>query len=161
MRRTWGNLGGQLGLGCIAVGILVIGLAWNGAAGVDFVQGQVPYLLSGGALGLALVVLGGTLVVVQSNRRDRSLLEAQLRDLNSAIARLANAVGSAATDGGKSDVGSADVVVVGSSSYHRPGCRLVADKDLPTTSLAAARAEGLTPCRICAPAGAAYEAAPR
>ena len=85
MRRTWGNLGGQLGLGCIAIGILIIGLAWNGAAGVDFVQGQVPYLLSGGFLGLALVVFGAALVVVQSNRRDRSVLEAQLRELNTAI----------------------------------------------------------------------------
>jgi hypothetical protein len=148
MRRTWGNLGGQLGLGCIAVGLLVIGLAWNGAAGVDFVQGQVPYLLSGGFLGLGLIVFGAALMVVQSHRQDRALLEAQLRDLNTAVARLANAVGgNAATNGGP------DRVVIGSSSYHRPDCRLVADKGLPSTTLDAARAEGLAPCRVCAPGG--------
>jgi hypothetical protein len=152
MRRTWGNLGGQLGLGCIAVGILIIGLAWNGAAGVDFVQGQVPYLLSGGFLGLALVVFGAALVVVQSNRRDRSVLEAQLRELNTAIARLANAVGSSAAATNGNPGANPDRVVIGSSSYHRPDCRLVADKGLPSTTLEAARAEGLTPCRVCQPA---------
>src|SRR5947208_1240865 len=93
MRRTWARLGGQLGLGCIAVGLLVIGLAWNGAASVDFVSGQVPYLLWGGALGLGLIVVGAAMIIVQNSRRDRSLIEAQLKELNTAIARLANAVG--------------------------------------------------------------------
>src|SRR2546422_3532044 len=102
MRRAWGRLGGQIGLACIALGVLAIGLGWNGAAGVDFTQGQIPYLLSGGALGLALVILGAVLVVVQNSRRDRALLESQLRELNVAVARLANAVGGsvgAATNG--------------------------------------------------------------
>jgi hypothetical protein len=153
MRRTWGNLGDQLGLGLIAIGILIIGLAWNGAAGVDFVQGQVPYLLSGGFLGLALAVFGAALLIVQNHRRDRSLLEAQLRDLNTAVARLANAVGglSGATNG--NPAGNPDRVVIGSSSYHRPDCRLVTDKGLPSTTVEAARSEGLAPCRVCQPAG--------
>src|SRR4051812_41855192 len=93
MRRTWARLGGQIGLGCIAVGLLIIGLAWNGAASVDFVSGQIPYLLSGGALGLGLIVRGSAMIVVQNSRHDRSLIEAQLKELNTAIARLANAVG--------------------------------------------------------------------
>src|SRR5947199_7924582 len=93
MRQTWARLGGQLGLGCVAVGLLVIGLAWNGAASKDFVSGQIPYLLSGGFLGLGFVVLGAAMIVVQNSRRDRSLVEAQLKELNTAIARLANAVG--------------------------------------------------------------------
>jgi hypothetical protein len=154
MRRTWGNLGDQLGLGLIAIGILLIGLAWNGAAGVDFVQGQVPYLLSGGFLGLALVVFGAALLIVQNHRRDRSLLEAQLRDLNTAVSRLANAVGGLrGTTNGNPVAANADRVVIGSSSYHRPDCRLVADKGLPSTTIEAARSEGLAPCRVCAPAG--------
>ena len=75
MRRTWARLGGQLGLGFIAAGLLLIGLAWNGAAGVDFVSGQIPYLLSGGALGLGLIILGAAMIIVQNSRKDRSLLE--------------------------------------------------------------------------------------
>src|SRR5260370_7946064 len=52
MRQLWPKLGGQLGSLCIALGFIVILLGWNGAAGVDFTQGQIPYLLSGGAFGL-------------------------------------------------------------------------------------------------------------
>ena len=94
VRRTWSQLGGQLGLGCIGIGIILIGLGWNGAAGVDFAQGQIPYLLSGGALGLGLIITGATLIIVQNSRRDRVLIEAQLRELNQAVGRLANALGS-------------------------------------------------------------------
>src|SRR5436305_11551126 len=149
MRRTWARLGGQLGLGFIAAGLLIIGLAWNGAAGVDFVSGQIPYLLSGGALGLGLIVLGAAMVIVQNSRRDRSLVEAQLKELNIAIARLANAVGAGGIGGHNG--GTAPRVVMGRSSYHRPDCRLAQGKDLPTATVAAAEDEGLSPCRICSP----------
>src|SRR5438874_9497024 len=110
MRRTWARLGGQLGLGFIATGLLLIGLAWNGAAGVDFVQGQIPYLLSGGAFGLGLVILGATLIIVQNSRRDRQLLEAQLRDIAAAISRLANTTAAIGTGD--------DEVVLGRTSFH-------------------------------------------
>jgi len=149
MRRTWARLGGQLGLGCIAAGLLIIGLAWNGAAGVDFVSGQVPYLLSGGALGLGLIVLGAAMVVVQNSRHDRSLIEAQLKELNTAIARLANAVGGGGPGGHNG--GGGPQVVMGRSSYHRPECRLAQGKDLPVSTIEAAEEEGLSPCRICQP----------
>jgi hypothetical protein len=156
MKPFWSKLGGQLGLGCIAVGILAIGLGWNGAASIDFAQGQLPYLLSGGFLGLALVALGATLVIVQNNRRDRSLLELQLQELNGAIGRLSNTLssngpGSTVDRRGAAAHVSDPTVVVGRSSFHRPECRLVAGKDLRATSIDAAVAEGLNPCRICKP----------
>lgn len=154
MNRAWSKLGGQLGLGCIAIGILVIGLAWNGAAGVDFVSGQIPYLLSGGALGLALVGIGICFIVVQNARRDRSILEAQLQDLTASVNRLANAMagGAGAVNGQRTERADVETVVVGRGSYHRPDCRLVQGKDLETTTPDAAAADGLTPCRICNPA---------
>ncbi|MBV9410535.1 MAG: hypothetical protein JO148_02980 [Acidimicrobiia bacterium] len=149
MRRTWARLGGQLGLGFIAAGLLIIGLAWNGAASIDFVSGQVPYLLSGGALGLGLIVLGAAMIVVQNSRRDRSLIEGQLKELNTAIGRLANAVGGGGPGGHNGGTGPR--VVMGRSSYHRPDCRLAQGKKLPTATIEAAEEEGLTPCRICKP----------
>lgn len=163
-RLSLPRLGGQLGTACVVAGIIVIALAWNGAASVDFVQGQVPYLLSGGAIGLALCVLGAALMVIQNSRHDRSLVQAELQELNRAVARLANAVASlstGATNGGASrpataglgslQAADAGTVVTGRSSYHRPTCRLVAGKDLPTTTAAAAARDGLAPCRICQP----------
>src|SRR5438309_11308450 len=154
MRRAWAKLGGQLGLACIGIGLLLIGLAWNGAAGVDFVSGQIPYLLSGGFLGLALVVVGVGLIVVENSRKDRSLLQAELRELNTAIARLAAAVAAGAGTNGKPTAtapGPADRVLLGRTSFHRPECRLADGKDLPESTLEAARTEGLSPCRICDP----------
>jgi hypothetical protein len=154
MKQTWAKLGGQLGLACAAIGLLAIGLAWNGAAGIDFVSGQVPYLLSGGAFGLALVMIGLSLVVIQNSRRDRALIEAQLSDLNNAINRLANAVGAGMGGGGNGSAVAAlgpGMVVVGASSYHRPDCRLAQGKDLAIMPIEAAQAESLSPCRICNP----------
>ena len=150
MRRAWARLGGQLGLACVAVGLLAIGLGWNGAASVDFSQGQIPYLLSGGAMGLGLIVLGAALLVVQNGRRDRSLIEAQLKELNLAVTRLANAIGGGGPAGHNGDR-SQPQVVVGRSSFHRPDCRMAQGKDLPVTTIEAAEAEGLSPCRICHP----------
>jgi hypothetical protein len=153
MKQTWAKLGGQLGIGCVAVGLLLIGVAWNGAASVDFVSGQVPYLLSGGFLGLSLVLLGMGLVVVQNSRRDRAMLEAQLKDLNNQIARLANAVGGGmgATNGSALANLGPDMVVVGNTSFHRPDCRLATGKHLAAMSIEGAVSEGLSPCRICNP----------
>ena len=162
MKRAYAKLGGQLGLLCVAIGLLLIGLGWNGAAGVDFVSGQIPYLLSGGALGLALVVLGVGLIVVEHSRKNRSHLEAELRELHTAVNRLASALASTAgTNGHGSDGRGAGRVLLGSSSFHLADCRLVQGKDLPESTVEAAIREGLTPCRICnpVPAGMASSAA--
>lgn len=44
-------------------GGVVLTFAWMGMAEIAYVDGQMPYLVSGGAAGLALVVIGSTLVV--------------------------------------------------------------------------------------------------
>jgi hypothetical protein len=155
MNGTGSKLGMQLGLASIAIGILIIGLAWNGAAGIDFVSGQIPYLLSGGALGLALVGVGVALVIVHNNRRDRALLQTQIQELSTSVSRLANAVYETSSNGHGDTPATAapagELVVVGRNSYHRPECRLVAGKDLQQISVASAQGEGLSACRICNP----------
>ena len=107
-------------------------------------------------MGLSLVVVGVGLIVVENSRKDRSLLQAELRELNTAITRLAAAVSAGAGTNGKplptaAAVAGADKVVLGRTSYHRPDCRLAEGKDLPESTLEAAQTEGLSPCRICNP----------
>jgi len=46
---------------------------------------------------------------------------------------------------------SGERVALGRSSFHRVDCRLAAGKDLPLSTVNAAIAEGLTPCRVCHP----------
>ena len=145
MEKYVGRLGGQLGALLCLAGFLVIFFGWNGAASNNFVPAQFPYLVSGGIAGLALVVVGAALLVVQTQRADRARVEAVLERLVAATERHAR--------GGAMDAGELHgFVLAGGSSYHRIGCelpeahadaRLVPLADIPESRLAA--------CRVCHP----------
>ena len=145
-RFTPGQFGGKAGIVLAAIGLLLILMGWNGAAGQLSILGQVPYILSGGVLGIAFVILGGAMLVVQGNREDRALLEAKLDLL--AEAYLEGAGRSKAAAPG--DV--SGLVVAGRASYHKAGCRLVDGRE-ETNYLTPAEAagRGLKPCRVCQP----------
>jgi len=163
-RGLWGNVSGKLGLGFCLAGFVAIFLGWNGAASYDRVPAQFPWLISGGVTGLALVFIGGALLIVENNRRDRATLMVLLEEVRAA---LEHAPSTAAASNGfarpsqpvagiGADMVSADMVIAGSSSYHDQGCRLVADRpDLDPISLDDAEERELTACRICNPGRAA------
>ena len=141
-----GAFGGRAGIALAGLGLLAIGLGANGVAGQLFIQAQMPYLVSGGLLGLALVVLGAAMLVVQNSREDRARLEAKLDLLAEAILE---AGGRAPADAPRDLSG---LVVAGTASYHVPGCRLVDGReqtDYLTPGEALARR--LKPCRVCQP----------
>lgn len=131
----------QVAVGLAAAGFVLIILGWNGAANFDFTQGQIPYLISGGVAGLALVLVGLTLLVVSEMKRSTAQLLAGLE-------RAAEA--GAAAAGPTAVPGSGPMVVAGRATYHLPTCRLVVERDdLQTMSPGAAADRGLAPCRIC------------
>jgi hypothetical protein len=145
MQNNLGRLGGQLGVLLCLLGFLVIFFGWNGAASSNFVPAQFPYLLSGGVAGLAIVVIGSAMIIVQNQRADRARVEAALERLAAATER--QAAGSSANGSGLHGY-----VVAGDSSYHRVDCdlpearaeaHLVPLEDIPTS--------GLMPCRVCSP----------
>ena len=142
VRRRWAGMSGKLGLGSVALGFLLMAVAWNGAAGLDYTQGQVPYLLSAGLPGLGFVVLGAALLIVENARRDRAILERLLTDL----------VVQGRTGGTTTTVAGNGTVLAGRTSFHRPTCDLVEVRDdvRPMTP-EEATAAGLTPCRLCNP----------
>jgi hypothetical protein len=143
---SFGAFGGRAALVLAGLGLLAIGLGANGAASQLFVQAQLPYLISGGMLGLALVVLGAAMLVVQNAREDRALLEAKL-DLVAEAVLEAGGRAKAAAPGDLSGL-----VVAGTASYHVPGCRLVDGRE-NTEYLTPAEAggRGLKGCRVCQP----------
>ena len=63
----------------IAGGFVAIGLGWKGVAGSLVVAEQLPYLLSGGLGGIALIVAGSGILTVQASRywnaRERTRLD--------------------------------------------------------------------------------------
>jgi hypothetical protein len=148
-----GQLGGKLGVAVSIIGFVVIFLGWNGAASFNDLRQQFPYLISGGVAGLALVALGAALLVIEAARAERAELQSSIEDLRRAIESLG-----AASDNGHGSAstplaGSPDLVVIGSSSYNRPECRLVAGRDqVQLVTRAEADEQGLTACRICNPA---------
>src|SRR3954468_17580242 len=139
--RSWnsklGSFGGKLALLIIGLGLLAIGIGWNGAAGgggqvpikqadgttikITDSRAQFPWLLSGGFLGLGLIVVGSALLVSQSHRADRARLEDKFDEVIDALG-----TGVRRTAAPRDVSG---LVVAGSSSYHRPDCRLVEGRE--------------------------------
>lgn len=131
----------------ILVGFALIGLGWNGAAGLDYVQGQFPYLISGGLAGLAFVFFGAASMVVRAMRRGQTRQEEQLRELTEAIRKMAPAAAF-----GSEAPSQNGLVVVGRASFHMPTCRtLGARANLDKVPRTEAVEQGLEPCRVCNP----------
>jgi len=150
-----GALGGGLGLLVVAAGLLVIGIGWNGAAGaggevngVPNLSAQLPWLLSGGILGLGLVVFGAALVIVHNQRVDRARLESKFDELLDVLAQGGARSGSAVF----TPADAAGIFAAGATSYHRPDCRLVTGRtDVSYLTSAELATRDLSPCRVCKP----------
>jgi len=74
MRKWASSSPVSVGVLLVVAGFVAMFLAWNGAAGKDFIQGQFPYLFSGGLVGIALVGSGLTVINVQARRADQTEL---------------------------------------------------------------------------------------
>ncbi|MFA5891591.1 MAG: hypothetical protein WDA27_11680 [Actinomycetota bacterium] len=156
------GLPAAVALGFLGLGFLFILLGWNGSAGVNCVDCQIPYLISGGAAGLGFIILGAGLLLFEAGRRARGQLESKIDELVDAIRRNTErpadteappaAAPAAPRRTAKTAASTNGNVVIGRSSFHRPGCRLVEGKeDLDHASKDEAIARGLQPCRVCDP----------
>lgn len=81
-----------VGLGVAALGFIVLGYAWSEAAGLDYVQGQVPYLISGGMTGIGLVVVGLSMLLLQVIRADAAARTRELAELTATVRQMATAL---------------------------------------------------------------------
>ena len=136
------------------LGIIAIVLGWYGAAHTKYGYDQMPYLLSGGILGLGLTFLGGFLYFgawlarVANDQREGS------RQLAEAMLVLADMV-SRQTPAGEAGYDTTDFgatpVLAGAhgTTIHRRDCALIMNRDdlRPVTG----HEIGLTTCRVCKP----------
>ena len=60
---TWARLQWDRALAVLAMiaGVVIIAVGWIGVSGTPFIAKQVPFVVSGGIGGLAMLVIGGTL----------------------------------------------------------------------------------------------------
>jgi hypothetical protein len=142
-------MGRVLGLTFITLGFVFIFFAWNGAAEQNFIQGQFPYVLSGGITGMALVVTGSLLLFLSTIRAERELMSEKLDEVVRLLGRNLAGLQFSSTNGGSE---LATKVVAASSHYHRSECKILEGKNgLITVSLQQAINEGLQACRVCDP----------
>jgi hypothetical protein len=147
-----------IGGGALAVlGLLAIIIGWLGAANTGFEFEQIPYLISGGLLGLALCFLGGfvyfaywiTRLVRESrvqSERAAEILDQIVVSLNgSGPSRVARARSARPIAGGSGEF----VATMSGTFFHRADCAAVEGRD--KLRKVTANTRGLEPCRICDP----------
>jgi hypothetical protein len=146
----------------LPLGLVMVLLSWWGAARTPYLFEQVPYLISGGLLGLGLVVTGGFVLFGSWISRTSSqqqaitleLLEA-VREVRDEIAALQSAPAAASTKrttsrGSNGSSGSGLVATQHGSMLHRPDCVVVAHRD-DVHAVSTKEAGGLSACQLCDP----------
>jgi hypothetical protein len=143
----------------LPLGILIILLGWYGASHTPYLFEQVPYLISGGILGLGLAVVGGLVYfgswvargAAEQRTKTEELAEIlreirdEMRSGNNATAAAAPAPRKAAGKNGSAPF----VATARGGMLHRPDCAVVAGRtDLRSIS---STGDGLAPCALCSP----------
>lgn len=164
LRAVWASLWGDadrrvrlarlLGFVLVTAGHVIIGVAWNGSASINFVQGQIPYMLSGGFMGLGMIVTGCVLLLLATIRAEREIVTELFSDMSRLLGRNLARAQFSSNGAGDSD----GQVVAAQSTYHRAECKVLVGKEgLTTVTVQQAEAEGLEACRVCNPPVPAQE----
>jgi hypothetical protein len=145
------------------LGIVAIFIAWYGVAHSHYEYDQLTYIISGGVLGIGLVLLGGFLyfgawLAKMANDQKASTVRLAdsmlvLADVVSRGSRQPTAAGTGAGAGAgavaAADDGAVPVLAGGGSTVHRRDCALIAHRDdlRPLTGTET----DLGTCRVCRP----------
>ena len=136
-------------------------MAWYDISGTANLYEQLPYLVSAGFSGLALIMVGSALLVAaRTDRMERRL--AQLIEALTEVRAASGPVdqGFAAHPPGPAEEGAADpiataagsfLVADGGTTYHRPECLLLRDKATGPATPSQVASGQLTPCPVCDP----------
>ena len=165
IRNTWQVVAGSI---LIPVGVAAILMGWYGAAHARVDQQQIPYLISGGLLGLGAIIAGALLywahwlyrIYDQSDAQHQEFMQVQIEIRDALLSGGAGAARSAArgrseaavdvTAGGATN-GAAFVATASGSNFHRPDCPIVARHPRGLRAISERASRELAPCRICEP----------
>jgi hypothetical protein len=153
---------------CAVIGLVVIFFGWLGVSGQALVAKQLPYLISGGIGGIAIVGVGAAYVAVEQIRRDSGRLdklERMVEDLHAVLLSRADAAPAGAGDVTRGETADLRAPAPASSNgapglvalpvgqtYHRPGCSMVQGKpQVERVTAATVSDRGLRACRLCEP----------
>src|SRR5438270_2793468 len=135
----WLFIGGSV---LLPLGLLLVVLGWFGASHTGRLFEQIPYLISGGLLGLSLVVVGGFLYfgwwltqLVYESRRQTDELAGSLKRMEELLVAGGAAgvapdlVADGAAPARRSAPNGMLVATSTGSMLHRPDCPVVANRD--------------------------------
>lgn len=124
-------------------GAVALFLGWWGVSGTPLPGKQIPYLVSGGLVGVALLVLAAAAFATQDVRSQLAALQAVEQRVEELYRLLTEET--VTSDEQR-------VAVPGGKTFHRASCRLAQGRDgVKAVSEAQLRRRGLTPCRLCDP----------
>jgi len=132
----------------LGAGIVFVILGWYGAAHTNILTEQIPYLISGGLLGLGLIIVAGVMAAGASQERSTD-------ELRREIARALASMSSGAPDRGvRADAFSSNghhvFVVPGGRSYHVAGCPILEGKEGVKELLPEQASDsGYAACKLC------------
>src|SRR4051794_28658074 len=134
------------------LGVILVLLAWYGAAHTTRLFEQIPYMISGGLLGIVLVIAGGFcyfgFFLARLLATSREMLDSLLR-----IEERFESIGVTATAAADRSARLPTVELVATKNgtmYHRPDCPAVAGRS-PAELRRVRDTPALPPCRICIP----------
>ena len=162
---VWSSVRPVVGWVLALLGGLALLLGWYGVSGEAVTAKQLPYLVSGGLTGIALVILGGVFLATEDVRRQLARvdeLQRKIDDLYGLFVADLAAPQQTADPTRPAPVGpaapaaatGADVVVAlpTGTVFHRPDCPLVAGKsDIAPVATEEIARRHLNPCRVCSP----------
>jgi hypothetical protein len=153
-RWVWSAARPYVGWVLALLGGLALLLGWWGVSGEALTAKQLPYLVSGGLTGVALIVLAAVFLGTDDVRRQLARvaeLERKVDELHALFATELEA--EPATAAAPQVTHDGPVVALPSgTSYHRPDCALVSGKsEAATVTAAAISRRSLRPCRVCDP----------
>jgi hypothetical protein len=140
------------------LGIVLVLAGWYGASHTTRLFEEIPYLISGGMLGIVLSAIGAALYfgywLTRLVAGDRQIVEV----LSRIEARLdaSESNGSGVTRGGGARAagaggGVAFVATRTGTMFHRPECPVVAERPDKELRRITPPASGMSPCKLCAP----------
>jgi hypothetical protein len=161
LSNTWQILVGVI---LTPLGVLFLILGWYGAAHASYVQQQIPYLESGGFIGLGCLILGGLLYWAHWLYRIYDQADLHHRELASQLERhyegqmeLLELALSMSSSGERSSRRRSRVVTgeteyfatESGTAYHLRDCAILAHHPHGAMAVDAERQAQMKPCRIC------------
>jgi len=134
------------------LGVVLVVIGWYGAAHTSRLFEEIPYLISGGLLGIVLSTIGAALYFGYWLTR----IVAGERQIVDVLARMEAKLDAVGVEGGAAGTGAVEatgrlVATPTGTMFHRLECPVVADRpasDLRTVTLPAT---GMSPCKLCSP----------